>query len=164
LKALSAGVGFGIGIVDSVYFGGLEEGIGPDLAGAKGGGGIGGKEGVACASGEDDHTTFFQMAEGSASDKGFGHIIHFDRGHHSGFDAGMFEGILQGEGVNYGGEHAHVVGGITIHATFAAGRGTSPDIAATNDDGQLEGGRKDIADLMSEPASDDRGEMIPRFG
>jgi hypothetical protein len=76
----------------------------------------------------------------------------------------MFEGILQGEGVNYGGEHAHVVGGITIHATFAAGRGTSPDIAATNDDGQLEGGREDIADLMSEPASDDRGEMISRFG
>jgi len=62
LKALSAGVGLGIGIVDSVYLSGLEEGIGPDLAGAKGGGGVGGKEGVACASGENDHTTFFQMA------------------------------------------------------------------------------------------------------
>jgi len=118
---------------------------------------------VACASGEDDHTTFFQMAEGSASDKGFGHIIHFDRGHDAGFDPSMFEGVLQGEGVNYGGEHAHVVGGIAVHATFAAGRGTPPDVAATNDDGQLEGGREDIADLMSEAASDDRGKMISRF-
>ena len=71
---------------------------------------------------------------------------------------------MQGEGVDYGGEHAHVVGGIAIHTTFAAGRGTPPDVAATNDDGQLEGGREDIADLMCEPASDDRGKMISRFG
>ena len=104
------------------------------------------------------------MAEGSSSDKGFGHIIHFDRGHHAGFDARMFEGVLQGEGINYGGEHAHVVGGIAVHASFATGRGTAPNVAATNDNGQLERGGEDIADLMSEAASEDGGEMSSRFG
>jgi len=86
LEALSPGVGAGIGVVDAVYLGGLEESVGSDFAGPKSGGGVGGEERVAGAGGKDDHASFIEVAEGPAANKGFGHIFHFNSGHDAGLD------------------------------------------------------------------------------
>ena len=62
------------------------------------------------------------------------------------------------------GEHAHVIGGVAVHPAFAGGGSTPPDVAAANHDGELEGGREDIADLVGEATRDRLGEVIAGFG
>jgi len=71
---------------------------------------------------------------------------------------------LQGEGVDDRGEHAHVVGGVAVHTAFAGGGGAPPDVSSADDNGELEGGRKDIADLMGKSTGDGLGEMVAGFG
>jgi len=61
---------------------------------------------------------------------------------------------LEGKGVNYCGQHAHVVRRVAVHLTFVGCGGTSPNIAASDHDTELEGGREDAFDLVGE-ASDD---------
>src|SRR5271156_4519406 len=69
-------VDFGVGGVDAVDGGGLEEDVGLDLHGAKAGGGVGGEEGVAGAGGKDDDTAFLEVAHGAAADIGLGDLVH----------------------------------------------------------------------------------------
>ena len=164
LETLGPRVGAGIGIVDAVDLGGLEKGIGPDFTGPKGGGGVGGEEGMTGASGEDDHPTFFEVAEGPATDEGFGDVFHLDGGHDAGLDSGAFEGVLEGERVDDCGQHPHVVSGVAVHPAFAGGGGAAPDVSSSDDDGELEGGGENVADLVGEAAGDGLGEVIPGFG
>ena len=58
---------------------------------------------------------------------------------------------------------SHVVGGVAVHAAFAGGRGATPDVAAADDDGQLERGRDDLLDLLGEVARDAGREVISRL-
>src|SRR5205823_4156125 len=103
-------VDFGVGGVDSVDGGGFEEDVGFDLHGAEAGGGVGGEEGVTGACGEDDDAAFFEVAHGAAADVGFGDLVHLNGGHDATVEAELFDGVLEGYGVDYCGEHAHVVG------------------------------------------------------
>ena len=41
--------------------------------------------------------------------------MHLDGAHHPGIDAHLSERVLQGERVDDGGEHAHVIAGYAIH-------------------------------------------------
>jgi len=164
LEALGSWIGSGIGIVDAVHFGGLEEGIGPDFAGPEGGGGVGGEKGMSGAGGEDDHAAFVEVAEGPATDERFGDIFHLDGGHDAGLDSGVLEGVLEGEGVDDCGEHTHVVGGVAVHPAFAGGGGAPPDVSSSDDDGELERGRENVTDLVGEATRDGLGEVIAGFG
>ena len=112
------------------------------------------------AGGEDHHAAFFEVTEGPTPDEGFGHVFHFDRGHHAGLDAGLFERVLEGERVDDRGEHAHVVGRVAVHPAFAGGRGAAPDVAATDHDGQLQRGRDDLLDLLGEVTRDAGREVV----
>ena len=109
--AVEDGVGVleGIFIVDSVDAGGFGDHLGFDFEGAQRGGGIGGKEGIGGAGGEDDDAAFFEMAHGAAADIGLTDLRHLDGRHDAGLDALFFERVLQGQGVDDGGEHAHMV-------------------------------------------------------
>ena len=55
---------------------------------------------------------------------------------HAGTDVAAFERVLEGEGVDDGGEHAHVVGG-PVHVLGLVGD-AAEDVAAADDDGDLD--------------------------
>ena len=127
-----------VGGVDAVDLGGLHEHVGVDLGGAEGGAGVGGEEGVAGAGGEDDDAAFFQVADGAAADEGLGDAVDADGGHARAW-AGRIVSIVswKREGVDDGGEHAHVVGG-GARDVAGVGEGFAADeVAAADDDGEL---------------------------
>src|SRR6185312_9559320 len=95
--------GLGIGGVDAVDRGGLEQDVGLDLHGAQAGGGVGGEEGIAGAGGKDDDAAFFEVAHGAAADVGLGDLVHLDRGHDAAGEAALLDGVLQGNGIDDGG-------------------------------------------------------------
>src|SRR6266481_4485532 len=111
----SRGHEFGIGIVDAVDLGGFHNDVGLDLHGAQRSRGIGREIGIAGSAAKDDHPAFFQMPQGAAANERFRHLVHFQRGHNTGEHTLLFEGILQSERVDHGGQHAHVVGGNAVH-------------------------------------------------
>lgn len=58
----------GILVVNSVHIGGLEDYVGVDLGGAKGGAGIGREEGASGSASENYHSPLFKVTYGAASD------------------------------------------------------------------------------------------------
>ena len=74
-------VDLGVGGVDAVDGGGLEQYVGLDLHGAEAGGGVGGEEWVPGAGGEDDDAVLLEVAHGAATDIGLGDLVHLDGGH-----------------------------------------------------------------------------------
>jgi len=119
---------------------------------------------MARAGGEDDHASLVEVAEGPATDEGLGDVFHFDGGHDAGLNSGMFEGVLEGEGVDDRGEHAHVISGVAVHPALPGGGGAPPDVSSSDDDGKLEGGRENVADLVGKATRDGLGEVIAGFG
>src|ERR1017187_1794609 len=95
--------------VDSVNLGGLQDGLCLDLHGTQRSSGIGGKIGIAGAAGEDHDAVFFQTANGAATDKGLSHLVHLDRGHKTGEDVLLLQGVLQGKSIDDSSQHAHVI-------------------------------------------------------
>ena len=69
----------------------------------------------------------------------------------------LFEGVLQREGVDDRGQHAHVVGLRPVHADGAGGD-AAEDVAAADDDGQLHAEGLDFAHLPR----DLRGDVADR--
>ena len=127
-------VDFGVGGVDAVDGGGFEEDVGFDLHGTEAGGGVGGEEGVAGAGGEDDDAAFLEVAHGAAADVGLGDLVHLDGGHDAAVEAELLDGVLKGDGVDDGGEHAHVVGGDAVHVDGLLGD-AAEEVASADDDG-----------------------------
>ena len=85
------------------------------------------------------------------------------RGH-----AHAFQRVLKSEGVNDRGEHAHVVGGRTIHPGLFVNL-AAPNVTTAHDDGHRNAGPADFGDLIGhhpgrvdvEPAAIG-GESLPR--
>ena len=75
---------------------------------------------------------------------------HLDRGRDPGHDVVMLERVLQGERVDHGREHAHVVGGRAVHA-LGAGREAAEQIAAADDHRRLHPELLDFADVGRDP-------------
>ena len=67
-----------------------------------------------------------------------------DRAHDPRLDAGPLEGVLEGEAVHHGREHADVVAGGPVHA-LGGGRQAAEDVAAADDDADLDAERVDLA-------------------
>ena len=59
----------------------------------------------------------------------------------------MLEGILQGERVHNGCQHAHIVGLSTLHATGSAGH-AAENIAAADNDADLMANGEQLLDLL----------------
>ena len=71
------------------------------------------------------------MAQGLPQDKGFGDADHVERRLHAHGHAALFDGVLHGEGIDDGGEHAHMVRRGAVHVgTLPA----APEIAAAQHD------------------------------
>ena len=91
------------------------------------------------------------MPEGFAKDKGFRHADHIERGLHAGGNALLFDRVLQGERVDDGSEHSHVIRGGAVHAGALT---AAPEIAAADDDADLHA-HIVYADELIDDAGDD---------
>ena len=76
------------------------------------------------------------MANGAAQDERIGHIFHFDRCLYARLNAHLLKRAAEGERVDHGCEHAHVISGRAVHAAVRRGE-AAPNISATDDDGSL---------------------------
>jgi len=138
--AVEFGVGVFLGVFaeDAIDAGRFHENVGVEFEGFLGGGGVGGDKRGAGAAGEDYDAAFFEMTFGAAADVGFGDAVHFDGAREACFATERFEGVLQREAINDGGEHAHVVGGGFLDAGIAGGElGPAENVAAADDDRDL---------------------------
>ena len=77
------------------------------------------------------------MTDGAAADVRLGELIHEDGAHDAALNVAFFEGVLQGDGVDDGGEHAHGVGADPIHFAGLA-FDAAKDVASANDDAQFD--------------------------
>jgi hypothetical protein len=84
------------------------------------------------------------MPDGPATDEGFAHLGDVDGALDPGFDALFLQGILEREGVDQRGQHAHVVAGGPLNAALAALQ-PAKDVAAPDDDHDLD---TEIAHLL----------------
>ncbi len=145
-----AGVFVGVRGVDAVHFGGFEKDVAVEFGGAEGGAGVGGEEGVACSCGEDDNAAFFEMADGAASDEGFGDGADVEGGHDPGGNPEGDKFFFEGEGVDDGSEHAHVVGGGLLDVAGFGEFGAPDDVSASDDDGDLGSGACCVFDFFGD--------------
>src|ERR1039457_3935345 len=129
----------GVLIVHSIHAGGFGDHLRADFQGAQGGGGVGREVRIRGAAGEDADAALFQMAQGASADVRLGHLVHLDGAHDPGMHADLFQGVLQRQGIDHGGEHAHVVGGHAIHV-LGGGRDAAEDIAAAHHQPDLDAG------------------------
>ena len=128
----------GVGVIDAVdIVFRHQQDFGADFEGAEGRGGVGGHKGVAGAGGKDDYPAFFEVAHCAAADVGFGDGLDLQGALGAGDDAAFFQGVLQGQGVDDGGQHTGVVGGGPVH-TAEFGLFAAPDVAAADDYSQLQ--------------------------
>src|SRR6185503_2751132 len=140
-----------IAVVNAVDLGGLENDFGADFVGAQRGGRVGREERVARAAAEDDHASFFQVAHRAAANKWLGDLRHRDGALHASGDAEFFEGILEGQRVDYGGQHAHVIARGPLDAARAAGE-AAVNVPAANDNDHLHAQFPDLLNLQGHVA------------
>ena len=84
-----------------------------------------------------------------------GHLRHGDGALHPGGDAQLLQRVLQGQGVDDGGQHAHVIPGGPLDAVPAGGE-AAKDIAAADHHHDLDAQLADFADLA--------GHFVDGFG
>ena len=128
---LCRGVVDGVGAVDALHLGSLDHHVGAHLDGPQHGSRIGGEVGIAGATGENHHPLLLHVPERPSANVGLRHLFHVDGGHHTGGDSFALEEVLDGQGVDDGGEHAHVVRLCAVHALLT--RQSSPDDVASPD-------------------------------
>src|SRR6266478_6977853 len=87
------------------------------------------------------------MADGAAANEGLADLMHLDGTLHAGMYAELFEGILQGQGVENGGEHTHVVAGSPVNLKTLLSR-AAKDISAADHDGDLRAEFVDFAQFL----------------
>ena len=73
------------------------------------------------------------MPHGPAADIGLRHLVHGNGAHYPGGHPGFLQGVLEGQGVDHGGQHAHVVGHGPVDP-LGAGFQAPEDVAAAHHD------------------------------
>ena len=149
-----------IGGVDAVHLGRLEDHLRADLHRAQGPRGIGGEEWIARARREDDHAPLLEVPDGPPPDVGLGHRPHLDGREHAGGHPRLLDGILQGQRVDHGGQHAHVVAGGPVHPA-RAGRDAAEDVAAPDDHRELDAQPHHLGELLGDAADDVGIDAVP---
>src|SRR5438552_11791125 len=76
------------------------------------------------------------MTYGATENERLRDIFHFDGGLHAGLGTHLRKRAPQGQRVDHGREHAHVIRGRAIHAAIGCGE-TAPDVTAADYDRDL---------------------------
>src|SRR5260370_4242891 len=63
-------------------------------------------------------------------------LMHLDRRHNATEKASLFNSILQSDGIDDGGEHAHVIGGHPVHVDRLLGH-AAVEVPTSDDDAAL---------------------------
>ena len=94
-----------------------------------------------------------EVGQGPAADERLGDFVHADRRQEPGRAALVLERVLQGQAVDHGRRHAHVVGGRFLdHVGAARELGAAEDVAAPHDDRELDAPGGDPRGLAGDPA------------
>ena len=103
----------------------------------------------------DEHrdAALLEVADRAAADVRLGDLVHRDGGHDPRRDAGALEGVLQGQAVHDRRQHADVVAGRAVHAA-RRGREAAEDVAAADDDADLDAEAVDDRDLLGDERAD----------
>src|SRR3984893_16298793 len=97
--------------VDTVDLGGFEQHLCADLGCPQRRCCVCGEERIACACREDDDASLLQVAHSATRDERLGDLLHGDCTLHAAFHVEVFDGVAQGERVDDGGQHPHVIAG-----------------------------------------------------
>src|SRR3954451_4615874 len=139
-----------VGVVDAVHaLLAHQQRLGADLQRALGGDRVGGEVRHAGTGAEDHHPALLQVPLGLARDVRFGDLAHGDRGLHPGLDAELLQEVLERQAVHHRAEHAHVVGPVALHAALLQ-LGTTEEVAAADDHGDLHARPGDAGDLLGD--------------
>ena len=145
----------GILVVDAVNLGGLNQNLGTDLAGTKSRGGVGRKVRIARTGGKNDNIALGKVVDGATANIRLADLVHLDSAHHAAGNIVVFEGILKGERIHNGCQHAHVVGLGALHATGSAGH-AAENVAAADNNADLVTNSEQLLDLL--------GKMVGNLG
>lgn len=135
--ACGIGIFLGIGGIDAIDLGCLEQQVAVEFGGAEGGAGIGREEGVACASGQDDDSALLHVANGPAADEDLRNGANFDCAHDAAVHVHAQEFFLESKGVDDGAQHAHVVRRGLLDMALLGQFCAANDVATANHDGDL---------------------------
>ena len=139
----------GVGRVDAVHLGRLEDDVRLDLQGAEGGRRVRREIGAADAGGEDDDASLLEVADDPAADERLGHGLDLDGGYVPGDDALLLEGVLEGDAVDHGRQEPHLVGRSPVHAGLGPAV-AAEDVAAADHDGELDAEVPDLLELSGD--------------
>ncbi len=89
------------------------------------------------------------MANGAETDVGLCQGTHLDRGLDAGAHSAPLQSVLQGQGVDHGGQHPHVIGGGPLHS-MSHPVPAPPDVAGSQDDGDLDAEAVQGSNLLAE--------------
>ena len=148
-----------IRIVDPVDLGRLHQDLGADLDGAQRGGGVGREVRVAGAGHEDHDAALLEVADGAAADVRLRDLVHRDRAHDAGRRLRPLDRVLERQAVHDGREHADVVARRAVHA-LGGGRQAAEDVAAADDDADLDAARPHGRDLAGDERADGRVDAV----
>src|SRR5690606_26209076 len=103
--------------------------------------------GVARARREHHHVAAIQVADGAPADVRLRDLADLQGGHHPGAHPAALEGVLEREGVDDRGEHAHVVALGPVHA-LAGSLEPAEDVATPHDQADLDARGLYVRDLL----------------
>ena len=103
--------------------------------------------------------TLLEVADGAPADVRLGDLVHRDRGHDPGRDTRPLERVLERQAVHDRREHADVVAGRPVHATRRRGQ-AAEDVAAADDDPDLDAEAVDLGDLAGDERADRRVDAV----
>ena len=137
-----------IGVIDSIHGFCHENDARSHLKGPLGCRGVCGEERCPQPSTEDDHSTFFEVADGSARYVGLRDLTHSDGRLYPCLDVLLLEEVLEGKAIHHRAQHAHVVSTSAIHTPLGE-LGTPEVVAPADDHGDLGPRADDSCDLPS---------------
>src|SRR5271157_4918909 len=144
---------FRVGRVDAVHSSGFQQDLDAELLSPQRRGRVGRHERASRAAGQDDDPAAAQVRQRRPADERLGNLLHADGGHEPGLAAHALKRVLQGQAVDHRGRHAHVVGGGLLDDVGAPAQlGAAEDVAATDDDGELDPARRHSGSLPGDPA------------
>ena len=86
--------------------------------------------------GKDDHAALLKVTHSATTDVRLRDLVHEDGRHYAALHPSLLECILQGNGVDDRGKHAHVVGGHAVHFLGLLGD-AAKEVAAADYDADL---------------------------
>src|SRR4030042_1649192 len=102
--------------VNAVNLGCLYQQVGVELRCPQCGGGVGSEKWISGAAGEDRNPSIFEVPERLSANKRLAQRVNLNGAEDPGGLAETLEGLLECAGVDDGGEHSHIVGGVPRYA------------------------------------------------